>query len=102
MPIWDDIRKQSAGIVVRVEDQRTRFDILLDNLKNMVVCPTGFPPVKFLILTMQDKKTQEVKIFSLASTCIEHPDGTRDYYSEENINRIKNAVGDDWELLNLE
>ena len=101
MSIWANIHRRSNGIQYRKEDKYLRIiESIETKLKSLKVGPGLNHLLRMFILVVKDKDTGEYKITSLLCESIFHPDGSRDYCSNQNISNILKTIGDD-ELITI-
>ena len=101
MSIWADIHRRSNGIQYRKEDECLKIiESIETKLKSMKVGPGLEPPLRMFILVVKNKDTGEYTVKSQLGASIFHPDGSRDYCSDQNISNILKTIGDD-ELITL-
>ena len=87
MSVWADIHRRSNGVQERKEDKlATQIRKLL---KESIVAPDKNGPIKrfFALIQTPDNKAST---YTITFTAIEHPDGSRDFYSEENVSKFMN------------
>lgn len=90
MSIWSDIYKRSNGVQKRKEDKFLTENEIKDILETYVVGKNDVPPIMmFRVLAEND----DIKLYNIILSAIEHSGNQRNFYSEENVSRIMNIGG---------
>lgn len=88
MSLWGDIRDRVNGEIVRKEDEYiTSLKYRIKEVLSKKVGVDNLPIRMFFIDVDDDVKGMVIK-YSITLQAVMHQDGSRDFYTEENVNRF--------------
>lgn len=87
MSVWADIRKKSLGQEARDEEKYLSDKQISKILESHKVGENGDSPIRMFFLLNKDDD-DKIRMYSVSLKSCFHPDGSRDFNSEENIKAI--------------
>ena len=95
MSAWGDMMRRGAGEEIRTEDKQKfiTLDKIEKILKEMKVGQNQgeYSPLHTFIVTVDGFDGQYV-IYSITAAATQHPDGTRNFYSEQVLNSFRTLI----------